>query len=405
MKNGIYQVDFAPGSNSIRGTLNSLQGAATLSSLTLLTPRTASMTTGYNYQCARVIDNYRSWNEGISERVRDMLGKNPDFRSNYFRQRAIDKAWEMERIDVEWGGRGSERWNRAERKEILRYGRIRQERVEGRVVKEYPGHHQKSVKFHPEEQANPDNIKFFRSRKSHLMDGHGGDYKQESDAPLIDRAKMVKRTNFTKRVLKNEVFGAGLTAIIAFATSTSISFILECAKNGWAPEERKKALQSSAKAGGEATALAMTCYGVSRIVVEAGTNATVKLIERVFNGTVSEAGREFIGGSIVAVISVVIVATYTYHKLRKAGVSKSDAFAQVMTQSIKSLLVAILILVIKNNKGNAWAFVAGFIIAAFSVAYQYYMTNKEKELLEKVNAIIMDETYDLCHKRLLRASA
>ena len=33
------------------------------------------------------------------------------------------------------------------------------------------GHHQKNVADHPEDQGDPDNIKFYKSRKEHLEKG------------------------------------------------------------------------------------------------------------------------------------------------------------------------------------------------------------------------------------------
>ena len=376
---------------------------ASLSAVTILTPQTASITTGFNYQCKNVVSNYRSTISDISDKVRAQLRNNPQYESNYFRARAIDKAWEMERIDVEWGGRGSEKWTRAERAEIRKYGRIKQGKVEGKIVKEYPGHHQKSVHYHPEEQGNPDNIKFYRSREEHIKKGHGGDPHNESDQPMLDRAKMVQRTN-ARRVIKNELKGAGITAIISFATSTTIAFILECARNGWSPEARRLALKTAMYSGGETTGVAMMCYIGARVLVEPATKLIVKVLERA-GKNVTEYGREWIGCGIVTAVAIVITGIYTYRKLRKAGFSQKESAIKVLEQSFITLLISAFMFLLNKKLGsNVWTIIIA-VVASFGYAgYQYYLTVKDRDLMDKLQAKVIEEIYNRSLSKLVFAN-
>ena len=372
---------------------------APLTSISTLVPQTSSITVGYNYQCRRVVADYRQGISDISDAVRQQLHKNPAFESQYYRARAIDKAWEMERIDVEWGGRGSENWTRAERDEILRYGRIRQEKVEGKIIKQYPGHHQKNVHHHPEEQGNPDNIRFFRSNDEHRTKGHDGDFHNESDKPMLDRARMVERTNTRHRVIKNELKGAGITAIISFATSTSITFILECARNGWSPQARRMALATAIHTGVETTAVSLLCYGVSRQLVEPSTKLIIKVLEKA-GLTVTEGARELIGYGMVAVIAITITGILTYRKLRKAGFSPHESAYKVMQQSFLGLFFSALMFFVRKKLGTGWAIAVAVVLSLGYAGWQYYLTSKDRELMQKLQDFVLEGMYKSYSSRI-----
>ncbi|MEG2857756.1 MAG: hypothetical protein RR994_03985, partial [Clostridia bacterium] len=94
----------------------------------------------------------------------------PNARARNF---GVKRAWEYEQADVKMGGKGSGNWNKQERGQIRERGTVRNSQ----------GHHQKNVANHPEEQADPDNIKFYRTQKEHLEKGHNGDFRNESDGP------------------------------------------------------------------------------------------------------------------------------------------------------------------------------------------------------------------------------
>ena len=98
------------------------------------------------------------------------LAADPNFRGS--RSKGVKLAWKYEKADIEMGGKGSANWNENQRQEILENGKVRGAE----------GHHQRNVADHPEDQADPNNIKYYKSREEHLQEGHGGDFKNESDA-------------------------------------------------------------------------------------------------------------------------------------------------------------------------------------------------------------------------------
>ena len=66
---------------------------------------------------------------------------------SYERQKAVKEAWKAEKELVEKTGKGTREWTKAEKDELLKTGK----------VKDYIGHHIKSVKGHPECARNKNN--------------------------------------------------------------------------------------------------------------------------------------------------------------------------------------------------------------------------------------------------------
>lgn len=85
------------------------------------------------------------------------------------RQSAVDKAWAAE-VELIRAGKGTRQWTVAEQKELLGTGR-----VEG-----YHGHHMQSVKTHPENAGNKDNIQFL-SYDEHINGAHKGNTRNSTD--------------------------------------------------------------------------------------------------------------------------------------------------------------------------------------------------------------------------------
>ena len=130
----------------------------------------------------------------LASKVTKGLGQDISYRGA--RGDGVSLAWKYEKADVQMGGKGSADWNKAEQKEILDKGRVRGAE----------GHHQKNVSAHLKDQADPDNIRFYKTREDHLQKGHQGKWDNETDAPFIDKNKMLQDTN-QRRVVRQEVEG------------------------------------------------------------------------------------------------------------------------------------------------------------------------------------------------------
>lgn len=85
---------------------------------------------------------------------------------NTARRAAVSGAWKKER-ELVLEGKGTRDWSKAEQKEIIKYGKC----------SGYFGHHKYTVKSHPEEAGNINNIQFL-TKDEHLR-AHDGDYKND----------------------------------------------------------------------------------------------------------------------------------------------------------------------------------------------------------------------------------
>ena len=103
---------------------------------------------------------------------------------NNARQRAVRQAWKQERQLLQETGETFTEFSAKEKSELLKTGK----------VKGYEGHHINSVKDNDLAMAgNPDNIKFVKGRKGHLAE-HGGNFKNETSGPLMDRLSKLSGT-------------------------------------------------------------------------------------------------------------------------------------------------------------------------------------------------------------------
>ena len=144
---------------------------------------TITTTNNFNAQCKKYIDTLGELTRRYNEKVRARVTTEPNYRGS--RRKGVKLAWRYEQADVEMGGKGSANWNKEQRQEIKENG----------TVRGAEGHHQKNVADHPEDQADPNNIKFYKSKQEHLEKGHQGNWQNESDASKIDKEKMLKSIN------------------------------------------------------------------------------------------------------------------------------------------------------------------------------------------------------------------
>lgn len=225
--------------------------------------RTSAVTGGYNQELNSFLCDMRATQAADAARYGDKL-----FTPNSAaRQRGVELAWRYEKKSILMGGKGSENWTAAERREIVETGSLRGSQ----------GHHQRNVALHPEDQANPHNIKFYRSQREHLQNGHKGSWSNESDAPMINRDKMLTRTN-ARRVFRNEVRGIGLTAAIGLGIGFSIGFAATLAQSGISVGTIQDALKGGLQGGLTAAGLSVTGYALSRTLGQVASCAVVPCV-------------------------------------------------------------------------------------------------------------------------------
>lgn len=353
---------WTPG-NNIGGSASSVMPLQNINVL-----HTAETANEYNQQ----LDNYLTKFGEIRTEYQQELGQylkgNGSHEAYTYRQRGVDLAWKYEKADIEMGGRGSEKWTRQERTQILQEGR-----VEGTE-----GHHQQNVADHPSEQSNPDNIKFYRNRQEHLEQGHGGDFHNESDAPMKDKDQMLRDTN-EKRLVKNEVIGMGIAAVIAFATAFSIKLIVAAAQDGITPE----AFKDATIAGINGSVVGSTSFVIGRSIVNHITPAIAKALENL-GFTVTENIRGACTMGITGVSVIVIVSIAQYIRLRRKGYCVKNALITVGKQAVISIGILVMTVLIQALFGNVVALVVGLALGVVLLSINIIKIIHNKELNNKI---------------------
>ena len=138
---------------------------------------TATISNGYNAE----LNTYLSRLNEL--RIIDLQQLDFSSPNRVARSTGVKRAWMYEKADIEMGGKGSANWSASEQTQIKENG----------TVYGAEGHHQQNVADHPDQQANPDNIKFYKTKKQHLFEGLGGRWDNESNKPKIDKNKMLKK--------------------------------------------------------------------------------------------------------------------------------------------------------------------------------------------------------------------
>ena len=219
--------------------------------------------------------------------LQNAVNNNPGVNQNY-RNRGVDLAWKYEQLDVSMGGKGTHEYTQEQIEELIETGRVRG----------FEGQHINSAASHPDLQGNPDNIKML-THDEHFAE-HGYNWNNQTSGDLIDRDKMVTATN-RKRIIKNDLEGFSISAAIGFGAGFAISAIMEIAKSGVHNINISNLLKTSLVTGIETATLSAVTY--------TGTRLATGLLQNL------EIGQAITTGT-VGILSVAIISTYQYVKLR-----------------------------------------------------------------------------------------
>ena len=323
----------------------------------------------YNQEYGSILKNLNLERSRLTSKVTRGLEQDASYQGA--RGDGVPLAWKYEKADVQMGGTGSANWNEAERNEILNKGRVRGAE----------GHHQKNVSAHLEEQANPDNIKFYKTRDEHLQKGHQGKWDNETDAPFIDKNKMLQDTN-QRRVIRQELYGLGRVAIIGLGIGFSLSFIAEAAKSNFSAEEMEEALVRSSISGIESAAIAATGYGMGLL--------TSNLLQNVGVNLSSKSG-QLLNGSAAGMLSIVLVSAYQLANLQLEGELNLETFGQICSGTACSVSVLTVSMIAQSYIGGA----AGILISTTAGLVMYTATIaktvKEKHLEEHLREYAIEQ--------------
>lgn len=329
----------------------------------------AGRTLAYNTECNKIVAHLAKFKTAYATRLAKEISAHPGEVYDGMREKGVSLAWKYEKADIQMGGRGSGHWNKAQRAEILN---SKTHTVRGRH-----GHHINNVNDHPEEQTNPDNIKFL-SRTKHL-EAHEGDWKNSTEGKMIDKEKMLRRTNL-RRVIKNEVVGIAAAALIGFGIGFAIGTISTLAINGFSPENVKIALTTGLKTGAKATIVSAISYGIGRIVTEATqhilTNLGIQLTEKLSNT---------ICAGVTGTITVLAFAVVEFIMLKKEGKTTKDAILSAGKHALFSLAGMGLSLFLGYIGGPVVGVITSVTILGVTVTHGVVSAKKEIKTLERVN--------------------
>lgn len=352
-------------------------GGITATAISAAAYTTASATTQFNSQLDGFLNSLHAEGVRISQKVSEGLANDPNYTGA--RNAGVKLAWDYEKSDVEMGGKGSADWKADQRQEIKETGKVRGTE----------GHHQKNVADHPADQGNPDNIKFYKSRKEHLEEGHGGSFQNESDADYIDKDKMLKKTN-GKRVFKNELRGVGIAAAIGVGVGFAIGFAVTLAQSGVTPDTLKYAIAEGGKTGASAGVQSVVGYGIGRTLGQLAAHALEGVLSNSGVAMTENISKMCTMGAVGAV-TIAVFSTYQFIKLVRSGMACKEAVIQVGKQALFSLSLLTVSIAAQGIWGDSAGLIVSISTGIILITYALFDTAHQRRHSEKIRIYMIDK--------------
>lgn len=332
---------------------------------------TMSTTNGYNAQLNEYLIKLNTL------RARDAQRYNLSSPNQAARNMGVKRAWMYEKADIEMGGSGSANWSAEEKAQILKHDSVRGAE----------GHHQQNVSDHPEQQANPDNIKFYKTKDEHLQDGHDGNWDNESNQPLTDKNKMLEKSN-SKRVFKNELKGLGLAVAIGSAVGLTIGFITTLAQSGITPDTLKLATIEGLKSGAESGMLSAVGYGIGEV-----TSQAISGVLKNTGITIAENISKMVNMVVVGALTIVVFSTYQFIMLKLKGVATREALIQTGKQALFSLSLLAVSIAVQGIWGGAAVIIVSVSIGFIMITYSIVDAVHQRHFAEKIRIYTIGKCY------------
>ena len=363
----------------------------------------------YNSQLSGYLTSFNAERDALAQRLSEKLSLNPQY--DGMRHDGVSLAWDYEAADIKMGGSGSENWTPAEQQEIIqnRPNTLNNTPSVKGGVRGAEGHHQQNVADHPEQQANPDNIKFYRSRKEHLEQGHAGkngesaNWQNESNEPLIDKNQMLEDTNqkrvdvkkgeitqSEKQIFRNELRGLGIAVAVGLGVGLTIGFVVTLAQSGVTPESIKLAAIEGAKGGTEAGAMAAVGYGIGRTIGQIATKAVAGLLGNL-GVNLTENILKMVNMGVVGSLTIVVFSAYQFIKLKMHGVATRDALIQVGKQALFSLSLLAVSIAAQGIWGGPAGIIVSVSIGIILISYTVATSVHQRHFAEKVRVYMIDK--------------
>jgi hypothetical protein len=338
---------------------------------------TINTTNAFNKQFKEIMERLTTQRDEIQRKVDEALAKNPNDTSN--RQAGVRLAWSYEQAEIEMGGKGTRNWTESQRGEIKEQGSARGAE----------GHHINNVADHPEEQGNPDNIRFAKDRDEHKK-MHNGAFRNKTEGDLIDRNKRLKDINI-RRVVKNELAGLGIAAAIGFGTGFTIGFIVSLAQSGISPENIRNAAVGGSKTGLETMSVSLINHVITRGIGEAVSSALQGFVQNL-GFTVTDNIIKMCNMGTVGTISICIFSVYQFAKLKAMGYETKECLLRTGKQAAFSFSVLAISLIAQGVWGGAAGIIVSISIGLIVLSYKVCLNIHDKQLLEKMRIYTIEKT-------------
>lgn len=334
-------------------------------------------TTQFNNQLNGFLNTLHAQRDRIAQKVSEGLANDLSYQGA--RNDGVKLAWDYEKADVEMGGKGSVNWNKEQQQEIRENGKVRGAE----------GHHQKNVADHPEEQGNPDNIKFYKSREEHKEQGHNGNWKNESDAPMINKDKILKKTN-AKRVLKNEFRGVSIAATIGVGIGFTIGFAISIAQSGVTPDSIKYAIAEGGRTGAVSGIQSVVSYGIGRTIGQLATDAVEGMLSNL-GVNITENISKMCSMTAVGAITIAVFSTYQFIKLKRDGIVTREAAIQIGKQALFSLSLLAVSVAAQGIFGGPAGLIVSISTGIIFITYSIVDITHQRKMSEKIRVYMIDK--------------
>lgn len=334
-----------------------------------------------SFQSTRLSDFIREYNKVEKQTFKSAIKQYTQGISSNQRQIAVRDAWKWEKLSVKHGGRGTSIWNKSEIDQILTR--------KTHTVKGAEGHHLQNVAHHPELAGECDNIYFYRSRADHLKYGHGGDFHNESNKPLMNKESAVI-TEFQRNSLKREFFAAGAAAAFGFAVNSSITLIQDLSQNGLDRKSIKTALSHAGIEGSKGAFFGSGYYVTFRIGERAIENYAPSLFgnaSKVTNFLKTNSGK-------MATIGGIIIAADSAYQIGR-GLYRGDEFVDTLKNTAKKQFIPVSLLAL-----SCYNIIAGGIASVLFIGYDVTSNildqKTQKKLIIHKGKLLYDKFFKDC---------
>lgn len=332
---------------------------------------TSSMNTkisSFNTELTGYIMELTGRQSQLNASVYARINIDPSYQGHRNKGVALAKTYEI--MDLKMGGKGTGKYSRRFIKEVLKSNKIRG----------YQGHHINSVSINKELQADANNIVFLKE-KDHLAT-HNGDFKNSTTGNLINKNEMLRKTNM-KRIIKTEMFGVGISAVLGFGGGFALSFVIDIINYGVSKDNVKPIIKRATKMGVANMGLTTITYGASRLLSPLLLNSSV------------------LCSLIKCSISFVIISAFDYVRMRFSGSGIKESLISVGESFIKQIPSLVLFFLLSYATGP----IVGAIITAAIKIISFFIKSKSKEkevqnFDEKIQTKINDNVFNDCIRKL-----